>query len=119
MAPERAQGQHAGDPVGGKTMRVLELPDRLGSQRAISPVTRAGREPSPRQPPLKRADRRRTAGLEIPGAAHQRATSKRLAGLRTDDSVSHKTVSLLEALDGLRCPRAVETVDRAWRETQR
>jgi hypothetical protein len=113
LAYERVQRQCAGDPVGRETMLVLEPPDCLRGQRAISPIGRAGREPSPRQPPLQGTDRRGPAGLEIPSAAHQRASSQRLVGLGTDDSVDNKTISLLEALHGLHRQRAVAPIDGA------
>jgi hypothetical protein len=58
LAYERVQRQRAGDPVGSETMLVLEPADCLRGQRAISPIGPADREPSPRQPPLKRMDRR-------------------------------------------------------------
>ncbi len=94
-------------------MRVLEPLDRLRRQRPIATIRLARRVAGPRQTPLEGTDHRGTSGLEVSGAAHQRAASQRLAGLRTDDAVGRQTVGVLERRHGLHCQRAVAPIDWA------
>jgi hypothetical protein len=112
-APQRLQGRRVGDPVGGEMVRVLEPLDCLRRQRAIATIRRARREAGPRQSPLEGTDQPGPSALEVSGAAHQRAASQRLAGLRTDDPVGRQTVGVLERRHGFHCQRAVAPIDWA------